>query len=123
MDSWSKGRVALVGDAAYCASTASGQGTSLALVGAYVLAGELAGAAGHRAGFAAYEAAMREFVEVNQRLGPANVKRMVLAGKAQVRASMLFLSLLSKLPGKDRLMAKAVAPIHRAANAIALRTY
>jgi hypothetical protein len=36
---------------------------------------------------------------------------------------MLFLSLLSKLPGKDRLMAKAVAPIHRAANAIALRTY
>jgi len=42
MESWSAGRVALVGDAAYCPSPASGQGTSLALVGAYVLAGELA---------------------------------------------------------------------------------
>jgi 2-polyprenyl-6-methoxyphenol hydroxylase-like FAD-dependent oxidoreductase len=37
MDSWSKGRVVLVGDAGYCATPLSGQGTSLALVGAYVL--------------------------------------------------------------------------------------
>jgi len=124
MDTWSTGRVALVGDAAYCASTASGQGTSLALVGAYVLAGELARAGGdHAAGFAAYETALREFVEQNQKLGPANIKRMVLASKAQVRMSMAFLNLLSKLPGKDRLMAKAVAPIHRAANAIELADY
>jgi hypothetical protein len=36
---------------------------------------------------------------------------------------MLFLSLLSKLPGKDRMIAKAVAPIHRAANAIELKNY
>ena len=42
LDGWSRGRVGLVGDAAYGASPASGQGTSLALVGAYVLAGELA---------------------------------------------------------------------------------
>ncbi|MWN16072.1 FAD-binding monooxygenase, partial [Escherichia coli] len=39
---WSSGRVALVGDAAYCASPVSGMGTSLSLAGAYVLAGELA---------------------------------------------------------------------------------
>ena len=39
--SWSSGRVTLVGDAGYCASPLSGMGTSLALVGAYVLAGEL----------------------------------------------------------------------------------
>src|SRR6516164_3852518 len=44
MDHWSKGRVVLVGDAGYCASPMSGQGTSLALIGAYVLAGELAAA-------------------------------------------------------------------------------
>jgi 2-polyprenyl-6-methoxyphenol hydroxylase-like FAD-dependent oxidoreductase len=123
MDRWSTGRVVLVGDAAYCASVASGQGTSLALVGAYVLAGELAAARDHEAGFASYEAAMREFVTANQKLGPANVKRMVLASKAQVRVSMMFLSLLSKLPGKDRLMAKAVEPIHRAANVITLKDY
>lgn len=123
MDRWSHGRVALVGDAAYCASVASGQGTSLALVGAYVLAGELAAANGHAAGFANYESAMREFVDANQKLGPANIKRMVLASRTQVRLSMMFLSLLSKLPGKDQMMAKAVAPIHRAANVITLKDY
>ena len=48
MPSWSKGRVALVGDAAYAPSFLTGQGTSLALVGAYVLAGELASHADHR---------------------------------------------------------------------------
>jgi hypothetical protein len=37
---WSRGRVVLLGDAAYCASPISGMGTSLALAGAYVLAGE-----------------------------------------------------------------------------------
>jgi len=41
MRSWSSGRVTLVGDAGYCASPLSGMGTSLALVGAYILAGEL----------------------------------------------------------------------------------
>jgi 2-polyprenyl-6-methoxyphenol hydroxylase-like FAD-dependent oxidoreductase len=41
MDHWSLGRVALVGDAAYCCSPLSGQGTSVALLGAYILAGEL----------------------------------------------------------------------------------
>ncbi|GCE46237.1 2-polyprenyl-6-methoxyphenol hydroxylase-like FAD-dependent oxidoreductase [Thermosporothrix hazakensis] len=46
MDRWSAGRIALLGDAAYCPSPASGQGTSLALIGAYVLAGELALASG-----------------------------------------------------------------------------
>ena len=41
MDQWSTGRVALVGDTAYCASPLSGQGISLALIGVYILAGEL----------------------------------------------------------------------------------
>ena len=42
MDSWSKGRVVLVGDAGYSVSPVSGQGTTVAMVGGYVLAGELA---------------------------------------------------------------------------------
>jgi 2-polyprenyl-6-methoxyphenol hydroxylase-like FAD-dependent oxidoreductase len=41
MDSWSRGRVALVGDAAYCPSVMTGMGTTSALVGAYILAGEI----------------------------------------------------------------------------------
>ncbi|MER5320305.1 FAD-dependent monooxygenase [Streptosporangium roseum] len=124
MDRWSKGRTALVGDAAYCASPASGQGTSLALVGAYVLAGELAAAGGdHRAGFDGYERALRHFAEQNQNLGPANVKRMVMRSKSQVWFSLKMLALMNRMPGKDRMMAKIVEPIHRAATAITLSDY
>ncbi|MCP2166205.1 FAD-dependent monooxygenase [Goodfellowiella coeruleoviolacea] len=67
MPRWSSGRVALVGDAAYAPSFLTGQGTSLALVGAYMLAASLAGR-DHTAGFAAYEHDTREFVAVNQAL-------------------------------------------------------
>jgi 2-polyprenyl-6-methoxyphenol hydroxylase-like FAD-dependent oxidoreductase len=70
LNSWARDRVVLVGDAAYCASPMSGQGSSLALVGAYVLAGELAAADGdHRTAFAAYDRLMRPFVAANQQLG------------------------------------------------------
>ncbi|MEV1174514.1 FAD-dependent monooxygenase [Nonomuraea sp. NPDC049784] len=66
MDSWSTGRIALLGDAAYCAAPSSGRGTSQALIGAYVLAGELAEAPGHATAFAAYERRLRDYVERNQ---------------------------------------------------------
>ena len=65
MPRWSSGRAALVGDAAYAPSFLTGQGSSLALVGAYMLAGSLADRY-HAAGFAAYEHSTREFVTVNQ---------------------------------------------------------
>lgn len=67
---WSQGRVALVGDAAYSPSPRSGQGTSLALVGAYVLAAALTQhGCDYAAAFAGYETIMRPFVEINQALG------------------------------------------------------
>ncbi|MET7854430.1 FAD-dependent monooxygenase [Streptomyces avermitilis] len=76
MDSWSNGRVALVGDAAWCASPASGAGAELALVGAYRLAGELAAAGGdHRVAFARYDV-HRALVDKKQQIGP-NVRLMV----------------------------------------------
>jgi len=67
MDAWSRGRVALVGDAAACVSLLAGEGTGLAMVEAYVLAGELA----HRpddipAALAAYEQRLRPFIEGKQ---------------------------------------------------------
>lgn len=68
MPRWSQGRVALVGDAAHAPSFFSGQGSSIALVGAYVLAGELATNPDHRSAFAAYEHGARGFVELNQAL-------------------------------------------------------
>ncbi|TDD64162.1 FAD-dependent monooxygenase [Actinomadura rubrisoli] len=77
MDAWSRGRVALLGDAGYCGSPASGQGTSMAMVGAYVLAGELKAADGdHRKAFAAYEDELRGFVVANQDLALKNVADM-----------------------------------------------
>ncbi|MGR3935906.1 FAD-dependent monooxygenase [Streptomyces sp. BRA346] len=68
MPTWAHGRVALVGDAAHATSFVSGQGSSIALVGAYILAGELATHADHAAAFAAYERTMRPFAEQNQAL-------------------------------------------------------
>ncbi len=69
MDRWSAGRVALVGDAGYCPSPFSGQGTSLALVGAYVLADELGkNPDDYAAAFATYETRMRPYVVKNQAL-------------------------------------------------------
>ncbi|UNO38522.1 FAD-dependent monooxygenase [Streptomyces sp. MST-110588] len=73
MERWSQGRVVLLGDAGYCPSPLSGQGSSLALAGAYVLAEELSGAAGdHRCAFARYEERLRPFVELNQALATEN---------------------------------------------------
>lgn len=68
MPTWSKGRVVLAGDAAHATSFWSGQGSSVALVGAYILAGELASKPDHASAFAAYEALARPFVELNQGL-------------------------------------------------------
>lgn len=78
MDRWSKGRVALVGDAAYCCSPLSGQGTSVALLGAYILAGELAsasqdGAVDYELGFANYHSEFRDYVKRNQWLVIDNI--------------------------------------------------
>ncbi|WP_375432065.1 FAD-dependent monooxygenase [uncultured Friedmanniella sp.] len=69
-EQWSRGRVALTGDAAWCASPVSGMGTSLSVVGAYVLAGELAAHVDHRDAFAGYERVMRPYVDQAQRLPP-----------------------------------------------------
>lgn len=67
---WSNGRCAMVGDAAFCPSPLSGMGTSLAIVGAYVLAGELSRHADHQQAFAAYESRLRPFVNQVQKLPP-----------------------------------------------------
>jgi 2-polyprenyl-6-methoxyphenol hydroxylase-like FAD-dependent oxidoreductase len=77
MDRWSSGRVGLIGDAAFSASPMSGAGTGLALVGAYMLAGELAAAGWDpEAGFAGYEQRMRAYVEANQAIGRMHVQML-----------------------------------------------
>jgi 2-polyprenyl-6-methoxyphenol hydroxylase-like FAD-dependent oxidoreductase len=68
MPAWSAGRVAVLGDAAFGPSFFTGQGTSMALVGAYMMAGALATHAEPTVAFASYEAATRPYVAANQRL-------------------------------------------------------
>ncbi|MFQ6396373.1 FAD-dependent monooxygenase [Nocardia sp. KC 131] len=81
MDRWSSGRVGLLGDAAFSSSPMSGAGTGLALVGAYLLAGELATAGWDpEAGFAGYERRMRSFVEANQEIGRLNARSRIVPG-------------------------------------------
>ncbi|KAH8678467.1 hypothetical protein BX600DRAFT_479579 [Xylariales sp. PMI_506] len=68
---WSKGRIVLVGDAAYCPSPLTGMGTSLALIGAYVLAGEIAQhSCDIPTALSAYDETLRPTVEKIQQLPP-----------------------------------------------------
>lgn len=77
MPQWSKGRITLVGDAAYSATPMSGQGTSIAIAGAYILAGEFLEAEGdHSAAFSRYEKLMRPFADKNQALAKMSARIM-----------------------------------------------
>jgi 2-polyprenyl-6-methoxyphenol hydroxylase-like FAD-dependent oxidoreductase len=86
MPSWSLGRVALVGDACQCVSPLAGQGASLAVAGAYVLAEELAVARkGDIAGaLARYESRLRPSVERTQRAGRRFAKWFVPDTRARL---------------------------------------
>ena len=119
MPRWSKGRVVLVGDAAYCASPISGMGTSLGLCGAYVLAGELGRHADHVQAFAAYEKLMRPYVDQAQsvpkfapRLASPHSRLGIALGHAVLR--------LATAPGFKRLFGKILSP---KADAIELPNY
>ena len=110
MDRWSDGRVALIGDAAFSSSPMSGGGTGLALVGAYLLAGELAAAGWDpAAGFAAYEARMRPFVEANQEIGRLHVASRAPRPDAE--------------PGPEPDMEAFMAVVERAINGVDLPDY
>ncbi|MFC4945731.1 FAD-dependent monooxygenase [Pseudonocardia sp. GCM10023141] len=124
MDGWTRGRVALVGDAGYCPCFASGQGTSLAMVGAYVLAGELAAAGGdHVVAFAAYDRAMRTFVATNQELGENSIGRMVARSRFQSFLGVQIMRMLKVVPWRNAMIEKMIGPIHEAATAISLKDY
>jgi 2-polyprenyl-6-methoxyphenol hydroxylase-like FAD-dependent oxidoreductase len=124
MDRWSSGRAVLIGDAGYAPSLASGQGTTLAMVGAYVLAGELKAAGGdHAVAFPRYERRMRDFVDKNQKLGRDGIKAMVLRARWQIWLMMFFLRILPYLPWKELISRHLKRVVDRAASAIALEEY
>ncbi|MBZ9987657.1 FAD-binding domain [Mesorhizobium sp. BH1-1-5] len=102
MNRWSQGRIALAGDAAFCVSLLAGQGSALAIISAYVLAGELLEADGrHQEGFLNYEAFLREYIQKKQR----GAKRFAAALAPRTQLGLLIRNLVTKafaVPGLAR---------------------
>lgn len=119
LDAWSRGRVVLLGDAAWCAGP-GGSGTGLAMMGAQVLAGELAAAGGdHRTAFARYERRLRKPARVGHRNGAGSGGFLVPPTAEKVRSrNRTYRMLAGPIGGRvfDHLGT-------RAANAVKFREY
>ncbi|OZM78934.1 FAD-dependent monooxygenase [Pseudonocardia sp. MH-G8] len=125
LDSWSRGRVTLVGDAGYCPGPAVGGSTSLAVLGAYVLAGELAVAGGdHERAYPAYEREMAEVVRRSRAFARGVAKTLIPSSALGVRALLGGARLLSALPTPiSRAIAKANDKGLRLHDSIRLKAY
>ncbi|MGI5472179.1 FAD-dependent oxidoreductase [Streptomyces sp. CA-132043] len=107
LDQWSRGRVALLGDAGYCPSPLTGLGTSLALVGAYVLAGELGAADGdHSVAFGNYDRVMRPYVSRAQQLPPGGASGYAPAGALAIRLRDASMRSMNRWPMRKLLAAQ-----------------
>lgn len=128
MPHWWKGRVALAGDSGYAVSPIAGQGSSLALVGAYVLASELAEAGGdYTQAFPRYDECLREFVKKNQELCKMSARLMEGKDSSWITSALIWLShhLMQLLPGSWIQFCKnwGLRQTTKAANALALKDY
>ncbi|ADJ49547.1 FAD-dependent oxidoreductase [Amycolatopsis mediterranei S699] len=119
LDRWSKGRVVLLGDAAWCAGP-GGSGTGLAMMGAQVLAGELAAAGGdHVTAFAKYEQRLRKPATVGQKNGKGAGNFLAPRTAAKIRSRNRAYRMLS-----TRLLGGIFLKMtDRAANALEYREY
>lgn len=108
MKRWSKGRVVLTGDAAWCATPLAGIGATLAVTGAYVLASELKRSDSITDAFAAYEAAMRPMVKQGQGVPKIAPRMMNPHSKLGIHLLHGVLNVASK-PGLRNIAAKLFA--------------
>jgi len=103
MQNWSRGRIALVGDAAFCVSLLAGQGSALAMISAYVLAGELAAATGqYQLAFGRYDTLLRGYICAKQR----GAERFAGAFAPKTQVGLSFRNLVVKafaIPGLAKL--------------------
>ena len=103
MHRWSKGRVTLVGDACYCPSLLSGQGSTLAMLGAYILAGELREANGdYKTAYEQYEKIFKPFINRKQKIAQIFAKSLVPKSKLGICmrntfTNFMFLPFVSRL--------------------------
>ncbi len=120
MDRWSMGRFALLGDAAYCASPLSGMGTGMAVIGAYVMAGELAEAGGNYSlAFERYETRMRDFVRKCQRMADGGTEWFVPRTRFRLWLSNQMWKALPYTPWKNMMIE---VPL-KIGNSICLKEY
>ena len=99
LDTWSKGRIGLVGDAGYCPGPAVGGGTSLAVMTAYVLARELAAARSDLvSGLKNYERIIRPLVDQSRRIGPKLMGTIIPGSPLALRLMPFAAATLAKLP-------------------------
>jgi 2-polyprenyl-6-methoxyphenol hydroxylase-like FAD-dependent oxidoreductase len=111
LNSWSRGRVTLVGDAGYCPGPAVGGSTSLAVVGAYILAGELAAhAPDYTAAFASYEREIGDYVRRSRTFAIAAAKRLVPANRFDLWVIVSAARMVNVLPAR---LSRAVASLNR----------
>jgi 2-polyprenyl-6-methoxyphenol hydroxylase-like FAD-dependent oxidoreductase len=105
LPAWARGRVALVGDAAWSPTPLTGLGTSLALVGAYVLAGELA-AADLPTALRRYEQLLRPYVTTGQKLPPGGVNAFAPSRALDIRLRQASMRLMLRWPFKQLISAQ-----------------
>lgn len=124
--SWSKGRIALLGDAAHCNATFGGAGTSMALLGVYILAGE-AGAGGDiPAALHRYQQVMAPFVDAVPLVRPGALRLVNPRTRAGIRALHAAARMAAGPMGRAANAAVAAAgklPIMHAAGNPSLPTY
>jgi 2-polyprenyl-6-methoxyphenol hydroxylase-like FAD-dependent oxidoreductase len=109
----------LLGDAGYCGSPLAGLGTAMALVAAYVLAGELSATPDdHEAAFTRYQDEMRDYVKQCQTLPPGGVKGFAPNSALMIRMRNLSMTMMTRWP-----MRALVARQFRKADAITLKDY
>lgn len=103
MPRWSKGRVALLGDACYAVSLIAGQGASLGMAGAYVLADQLASAPTIDQALAGYERLWRPVAEERQKVGRSGARWFLPASRWQLLVRHIVLH-AARLPPFDRVI-------------------
>jgi len=119
LQEWSRGRVVLLGDAGYCPSPLTGMGTSLSLVGAYILVGELVAAGGdHRIAFQRYQERLRAYVAQAQQLPPGGVSGFAPTSAFMIRLRAASMRWMTRWP-----LRRLVAGQFTKADAIKLPSY
>ncbi|MFG1910654.1 FAD-dependent monooxygenase [Kribbella sp. NPDC048928] len=108
MPRWTSGRVVLVGDACGAVSLLAGQGASLGIAGAYLLAEKLVGAPSIESGTAEYERVWRPVIEEKQKVARSTARWFLPRSRTELLARRALLKLL-RLPGLRTLLPAALA--------------